>query len=345
METATYLVAGGCGFLGCHIVKHLLERYPHCRVRVLDMRRSDDLPETDRVEFVEGNILSSEEMEKACAGVHTVFNTVSPVHGRGAELYYKVNVDGGRTVMDAAQKVGVKGYVYTSTASVVFCGKDIRNGDESLPYCEKHIDPYNHSKELAEREVLARNAAGLPTVSLRPSGIFGPGDRQAWPGFIDAARKGSSKFVLGSGKNLMDWTYVGNLADAHILAAERLQEDPASVGGQAFFITNDEPIPFWDMAIYAWKNLGYPTPTITVPKFIIWYLSILIDLVVLLLSPFVELHPTITFFRIANATCDRYFCIDKAKKRLGYKPRVSLAEAMEITLEHFKDQRNPNAPK
>jgi len=94
-------------------------------------------------------------------------------------------------------------------------------------------------------------------------------------------------------------------------------------------------------------------------------LSILIDLIVWILSPIVTLHPTITYFRIANATAHRYFSIEKAKsvrlslrtcapaaataihtrlglaaQKLGFQPRVSLAEGMERTLAYFQDQRN-----
>jgi nucleoside-diphosphate-sugar epimerase len=70
-------------------------------------------------------------------------------------------------------------------------------GDESLPYCKTHLDGYTETKEKAERIVLEANGRkGLLTVALRPSGIFGPGDAQGWPGFIEAAQNGKSKFQL-----------------------------------------------------------------------------------------------------------------------------------------------------
>jgi sterol-4alpha-carboxylate 3-dehydrogenase (decarboxylating) len=78
--------------------------------------------------------------------------------------------------------------------SLCVCGL---GGDESLPYCTTHLDGYTETKEKAERIVLEANGRkGLLTVALRPSGIFGPGDVQGWPGFIDAARNGKSKFQL-----------------------------------------------------------------------------------------------------------------------------------------------------
>jgi len=158
----------------------------------------------------------------------------------------------------------------------------LQGGDESLPYCKKHLDGYTETKEKAERIVLEANGRkGLLTVALRPSGIFGPGDAQGWPGFIEAAQNGKSKFQLGNGCNLIDWTYVENVAYAHVLAADRLVPGNDSVAGQAFFITNGEPAPFWDMAKYIWSNLDYPVPTVVVPYWLAYYLALLLDWIVL----------------------------------------------------------------
>eukprot|EP01090_Pellita_catalonica_P022406 TRINITY_DN8697_c0_g1_i1.p1 TRINITY_DN8697_c0_g1~~TRINITY_DN8697_c0_g1_i1.p1 ORF type:complete len:360 (-),score=59.92 TRINITY_DN8697_c0_g1_i1:51-1130(-) len=212
------------------------------------------------------------------------------------------------------------------------------------------MDAYNETKQIAEEAVIAANGVkGLRTVCLRPSGIFGPGDRQGWPGFIEAAKNGKSKFQLGNGKNMMDWTYVENVAYAHVLAAEKLQEqeegksskDAPRVDGRVYFITNDEPIPFWDMAKYIWKGLDYPTPTINIPFWLAYTLAFLVDIFVWVLSPIVTLHPTFTKFRVTFAGANRYFSVERAKKELGYAPKVPLAEGMKITLKSFEGMRNP----
>jgi len=253
--------------------------------------------------------------------------------------------------------MGVKYLVYTSSASVVFDGTDIKGGDESLPYCKKHLDGYSETKQKAEELVLEANGEkGLKTICIRPSGIFGPGDRQAWPGFIEAAKSGKSKFQIGNGKNMMDWTYVENVAYAHILAAEKLQEEDSeafqkrvakrpSVGGRVYIITNDEPMPFWDMAKYVWRGLDYPEPKITIPYWLAYYIAVLIDLIVWLLSPIVTLHPTFTSFRVVFAGAHRYFDITKAKEELGYKPVVPLKDGLKITLQSFESMRNPKSSK
>ena len=93
----------------------------------------------------------------------------------------KVNVEGTRNLIEAAKKNNVKYFVYTSTASVVFDGKDITNIDETTPYVTKYLDPYIETKIMAEKIVIeANNGDDFLTVALRPSGIFGAHDAQVY---------------------------------------------------------------------------------------------------------------------------------------------------------------------
>lgn len=89
-------------------------------------------------------------------------------------MYWKVNVEGTKVLLAAAVAAGVRKFVFTSTAAVVFDGSDIIGGDERLPYPEKPLDDYTDSKTKAEQMVLEANGKdGLLTVALRPAGIFG----------------------------------------------------------------------------------------------------------------------------------------------------------------------------
>ncbi|KAL6055654.1 erg26, C-3 sterol dehydrogenase [Balamuthia mandrillaris] len=254
-EKKRVLVVGGCGFLGRYIVEELLSRGEE--VVVFDIRESW---KDDRFTFVQGSICELATLEKAFQGVTTVIHTASPPHGCSKKLYFQVNVEGTHNVIAACLKNGVSQLIFTSSASVVFDGHDIKVGDESLPYCKKHLDPYSRTKELAERAVLDANGTqgkdGVPllTVALRPSGIFGPGDQQAWPGFIDAAKNGKSKYQLGDGKNIMDWTYVENIAYAHVLASEKLTASNKDVAGQVYIYTSCYPLSLFS-SFYASKDV------------------------------------------------------------------------------------------
>jgi sterol-4alpha-carboxylate 3-dehydrogenase (decarboxylating) len=97
------------------------------------------------------------------------------MHGmKDDALYWRVNVDGTKAVIDAAVANGVRKLVFTSSAGVIFTGADLTNIDERLPAPERAMDAYNESKANGEALVLAANGkGGLLTVALRPAGIFG----------------------------------------------------------------------------------------------------------------------------------------------------------------------------
>jgi sterol-4alpha-carboxylate 3-dehydrogenase (decarboxylating) len=109
------------------------------------------------------------------SGATCIIHTASPLHGvKDDALYWRVNVDGTKAVIDAAVANGIRKLVYTSSAGVIFTGAALVNVDERLPPPERAMDAYNESKATAEQIVLAANGKnGLLTVALRPAGIFG----------------------------------------------------------------------------------------------------------------------------------------------------------------------------
>jgi len=196
-------------------------------VAVFDIvQRYDDTP------FYPGDISDQVQVSDAVkkSGATCIIHTASPTAGlQDPALYWKVNVDGTKAVIAAAKENKVPKLVYTSSAGVVFNGQDLIHVDERIPLPEKPLDAYNESKAKAEELVLAANGIdGLLTVALRPAGIFGPGDRQAIPGFAKVLKEGRAHFQIGDNTNLFDWTYVGNVAYAHVLAADKLVPQPRS---------------------------------------------------------------------------------------------------------------------
>lgn len=331
-DAKVHLVVGGCGFLGRYIVEQLLARGD--AVRVFDLRKGF---EDDRVQFFVGNIRSEDDLRPALTGVAAVYNTVSPPHGQSFQQYYAVNVEGTKTLMKVAQECGVKQFIHTSSSSVVFAGKDLNGVDETQAFPDKHIDPYSHTKEIAEKVVLDQNGKdGMLTVAIRPSGIFGPRDGQFFPTVIKAARAGNWKYKFGDGTNKQDFTHVSNVAHAHLLAADKLT-DGSNIAGQAYIITNDEPVSPWDFLGHAYTEFGYGKPYLALPVVPMLYLAMLVDLIVWILSPIVSLHPNFTYFRIATVSANRYFNISKAKKDLGYKPIVPLQQGLDQTIQYFKN--------
>ncbi|TFY65520.1 hypothetical protein EVJ58_g1917, partial [Rhodofomes roseus] len=215
-----YLVIGGSGFLGRHIVDALLAR--NDAVSVFDIvQRHHDVP------FYSGDISEEGQVSDALrkSGATCIIHTASPPHGMDdPALYWKVNVDGTKAVIAAAVATGVSKLVYTSSAGVVFNGESLINVDERLPPPPKAMDAYNESKAKAEEMVLEANGkGGLYTVALRPAGLFGPGDRQLIAGLYEVYQNGQTHYQIGDNTNLFDWTYIENAAYAHLLAADRLR--------------------------------------------------------------------------------------------------------------------------
>ncbi|CCC67079.1 hypothetical protein NCAS_0A05210 [Naumovozyma castellii] len=340
-EISSVLLIGGSGFLGLHLIQQFYELSPRPSIHVFDVR---PLPEKlsnqftfklDDIQVHIGDLTSFEDVQKAIkvSGANVVVHSASPMHGQNKEIYDLVNVKGTRNVIDVCKNTNVNILVYTSSAGVIFNGQDVHNADERWPIPEVPMDAYNETKFTAEDMVLKSNDPenGFLTVALRPAGIFGPGDRQLVPGLRAVAKLGQSKFQLGDNNNLFDWTYAGNVADSHVLAAQRLL-DPATakeVSGEAFFITNDTPTYFWSLARTVWKADGHIDKNVIVLKRPV---AILAGYLSEFFSKLLGKEPGLTPFRVKIVCASRYHNIAKAKKLLGYEPRVDIEEGIKRTL-------------
>ncbi|XP_061212679.1 sterol-4-alpha-carboxylate 3-dehydrogenase, decarboxylating isoform X2 [Neopsephotus bourkii] len=199
-------------------------------------------------------------------------------------------------------------------------------------------------KEAGVQEVLSANDPGnnFLTTAIRPHGIFGPRDPQLVPILIEAAKSGKMKFIIGDGKNLVDFTYVENVVHGHILAAENLQKG-SPLCGKAFHITNDEPIPFWAFMSRILTGLNYDAPKYHIPYWLAYYLALVLSLLLWLLSPLVTIKATFTPMRVALAGTFHYYSCDRAKRAMGYTPVVSLDEAIERTVQSYPHLRRAKA--
>lgn len=225
------LLVGGSGFLGLHLIQQFWEESPRPKIHVFDIRPLPDKIskyftfDPKAVEVHVGDLTSEDDVKKAIKNSKpsVVVHSASPVHGLGQEIYEKVNVRGTANLIKCCKETGIEALVYTSSAGVIFNGNDIHNADETWPIPEVPMDGYNETKAIAEEMVLKANSPEekFYTVALRPAGIFGPGDRQLVPGLRQVLERGQTKFQVGDNNNLFDWSYAGNVADAHVLAAKK----------------------------------------------------------------------------------------------------------------------------
>jgi sterol-4alpha-carboxylate 3-dehydrogenase (decarboxylating) len=227
--------------------------------------------------------------------------------------------------------------VYVSSGSVVYEGKDIENGDESLPYSSISQAPYADSKIEAEKEVLAANGeGGVATVALRPHVVFGPHDQRFLPAVIKHAKSGKLRYQVGRGTWLSDYTYVDNLIDALLAAEEKLAAGSA-VAGQAYFITNGEPMPFWDFVRKVLARLELPPLRGKIPHQLVYAIAAVKEGFDTLRGGTISAEDGLTRFAIRYMCTHHYFSIEKARRDLGYDPQVSVDEGIERTCRFLVD--------
>lgn len=168
------------------------------------------------------------------------------------------------------------------------------------------------------------------------------------PSLVDAARAGKSKFIIGDGNNLYDFTYVENVAHAHVCAERALASDATvseKAAGEAYFITNMESMKFWEFMSLILEGLGYERPRIKIPAFVIMPIAHLVERIYKLLAPYGMKVPQLTPSRVRLLSCTRTFDCSKAKDRLGYEPIVTLQEGLRRTIESYPHLRAENIPK
>ncbi|MCC6523357.1 MAG: NAD-dependent epimerase/dehydratase family protein [Polyangiaceae bacterium] len=324
------VVTGSSGFVGLHLTRALAARGD--LVTALDVVPPPGAAPAG-VTLVTADLRDPAALERACEGCDVVFHAASRVQtrGHGSEEVAAINVGGTRNVLAACRSASVARLVYVSSASVVYDGKDIEGGDESLPYPRSFHAPYAATKAQAEREVLeASGQGGVHTCAIRPHVVFGPGDRRFFPAVVGRAKSGKLKAYVGSRDKLSDFTYVDNLVDALLRAAEHL--GGAGVArGQAYFVTNGEPLAFWEFVGRLLDGLGYPRPRYRVP-YPIAYGAAAVREALDAARGIPTSEESLTRFAIRYLTTHHYFSHGKATRELGYRPAIDLAEGIRRTI-------------
>ena len=323
------LVTGGGGFVGGYVIERLLAR--GYTVRSIGRSQQPDL-EAKGVEVVCGDLTDAATVSSACKGVDAVFHVAARAGVWGSwESYYQPNVIGTRHVVAACREQGVGRLIYTSTPSVVFNGEPISGGDESLPYGQNWLCHYAHTKAIAEQEALAANSDSLKIVALRPHLIFGPGDPHLLPRVVESVKAGRLK-IVGDGTSKVDVSYVGNVADAHLDAFDALESGQGA--GQAYFISQGEPVELWPWVNSVLEGLGHAPLTKKIPLPLAYSVGAICEGVWKVIGR--QNDPPITRFVAVELAKDHYFNISAARRDLGYQAQTSMSEALKLTIQDLK---------
>jgi UDP-glucose 4-epimerase len=307
------LVTGGAGFIGSHIAEALVRRGE--RVRVLDSlvtgKRANLAHLEGRLEFIEGDISHYADARRAVEGVSIIFHQAAipsvPRSIAEPQLNHTANVDGTFNLLLAAREAGVRRVVYAASSSAY--------GDtEKLPKTEdirpNPLSPYAAAKLFGEYycQVFAR-VYGLETVALRYFNVFGPRQDPSSPysgvisKFITWLLAGEPPVIFGDGEQSRDFTYIDNVVDANLRAAEA-----EGVSGEVINVALGERITLNQLL----KELQQIIGTNLKPRYE---------------GP----RPGDVRHSLAD--------ISRAQRLLGYEPLVYLAEGLRRTVEWYRGIR------
>ena len=334
------LVTGAAGFLGSHLVRSLLDE--GCSVRAV-IRNTPLQLEHPKLEIFKGEVEDADRMMEACAGIDTVFHTAAHLAllgGKAASKAYRqaaydANVGGVENLIRACHVHDVSRFVHTSSIDVCFNSEVNIEMDEHTPYATNMSCLYTETKIEGEKRALAANGHdGLLTTSLRPDGIYGPGNNLMMDGVFEQVTKGRLVATIGFPGALHDHIYIDSLVHAEILAAKHLV--PGSpVCGNAYFVTDNHPLPLFEFMRPLIEGLGYKVPKLNIPyrpvlAFLrFWqYLHFRIGLPAPLFTPH-EIRKLAISHRASSAEAERDF---------GYRPVLTPDEAMARSLAHYRQR-------
>ncbi|KAL8687904.1 MAG: hypothetical protein Q9218_006053 [Villophora microphyllina] len=332
MFEATILVVGGCGFVGFHVVKALLEEQVWS-VHVIS--RNPSRNQIKGANYHIGSLSSLGQLQAAFAKIQpdVVIHAASPVsagNSGGERQFRETNVHGTRNLLNVAISTGhVRAFIYTSSAAVLDLTSH-ENATERVPMytVTSRADYYSKSKAIADQSVLdANGCGGMRTLCLRPAGIYGERDSQVIPGTLQALREGRHRYQIGDNKCLFDFVSVSNVALSHVLAVRVLLAKPdiasPKVDGEAFFITDGDPVPFWDFARKVWAAAGVelkPEEITVVPAWFVLNLASLVEWIYWVFTLGLVRPKTLRRQAIGFTCLPRTFSIAKARQCLGYTP-------------------------
>ena len=330
----TTLVTGGTGFVGSAVVRQLLDRGDDVRVLARegsDRRLIDDLD----VEVRLGDLNDPTSLDAAVSGCKALFHVAADYRLwiPKPDDIYRTNIDGSRALMRAAGEAGVERIVYTSSVATLGLTGSSEPADETTPTdLAKMVGHYKRSKFLAEQAVASMiRDEGLPAVIVNPSAPIGPRDAKPTPTgrmVIDAAR-GAMPAYVDTGLNVV---HVDDVAKGHLLAFDQ------GINGERYILGGDDMRLgeiFEDIA----GLTGIAAPKLKLPIGLImpvayaaeafWRISKRSD------DPFV----TVDGLKMARKLM--FFSSDKAKAKLGYKPRPA-TEAFKDALHWYREHKYLN---
>lgn len=314
MKPRRFLVTGGSGFLGINLIRYLLKKGE--QVTSLDIA-SFDYPEKNKVTIVEGDIRDKKAVAKAIEGVDVVVHCAAALPLYKEADIYSTDIQGSQNVIEEAFRHKVERFIHISSTAVYGIP------DHHPLYEDDKLDgvgPYGKSKIEAEKTCAEYRNKGMCVTIIRPKSFIGPERLGVFALLYDWAKDGHNFPMIGSGNNRYQLLDVEDLCDAIYLCAtkdKKLVNDTFNIGAKEFTTMKEDYQEVLNKAGFGKKIIGFPA------KPVIWGLRFL---EALHLSPLYK-------WVYETASEDSFVSIEKAEKKLGYKPKYSNKEAL---LRNFK---------
>jgi nucleoside-diphosphate-sugar epimerase len=322
------LITGATGFVGSHAADACVLRGQV--VSTIARANSDTARlEQQRVQIHRGDITDVDVLRKAVADVDVVVHCAAKVGDWGpVEDYRIVNVEATRHLLEACPREKIQRFIHISSLGV-YAARHHYGTDETEPLPVRHMDGYTQTKVESEHLLQdAQRLHGLPAVILRPGFIYGPRDRTVLPELAEKLRNGIIRYI-GDNSRLMNTIYVGNLVDAILLAIEK-----PLAAGQIYNLTDGEAVSKRKFFETIADGLNLPRPQRKVPLWLARIAARIMERRARRRGA--KEPPRLTQARLKFLGLNLDFSIEKAKRELGYAPRVKFDEGMKETLEWYK---------
>lgn len=322
------LITGGNGFLGRNLIKALQERGDSARVLVLPTEDTAWLEERGVAVYL-GDIRDSDSLIVPMRDVDTVFHLAGMMGlWRLMQDYYAVNVTGTENVCRAALTAGVRRIVHISSWTVygMNLGRPVTEDDPLEPLDEPYTITKAEGDRLVQRMIAEEH---LPATIVRPGTIFGPGDRLNFGRTTDRIIAGKNP-IIGSGRNALPLVYVTDVVQGLLRCA-----GPECAVGQAFNISNDQPLTQEEFLRMIAQELDIAPPRLHIPYYAAYALASVAERCAKIMR---SQEPLVTRHGITLFGADNRHSIDKARRHLGYSPQVPLREGVRRAVTWYKHQ-------
>jgi nucleoside-diphosphate-sugar epimerase len=306
-------ITGGSGYVGRNLIRHFRQN----GVDVVALVRSDLSAATVerlgatpvRGELLSGSLLSS--MRGCDMLIHAAADTT---HGFGTASQAQINVEGTRRVLETARAAGVRRAVHISTDSVLITGKPLIGVTENLPLPSKPAGSYSRTKGDAERVACSITTKDFEVVIVRPRFVWGRDDTTALPQLVGAVISGKFAWI-SEGRYLTSTTHIANLCEGVDRAFERGRN------GQAYFITDGEPVEFREFVTKLLDTQGLGAPDKSVPRSLVRTMAILGGALYKVTKGKIE--PPVSLQDFATMGVEVTLSTSKAHDELGYIPVIT----------------------